>query len=95
MPSSKAMARIRTTQSSDCTVVIVTGRLTASDMGRLEHACSPALVTSALRLEIDLRRVTYTDRTAAAVLQRMTERGAVLTTTGRVLTSRASVKEFP
>jgi anti-anti-sigma regulatory factor len=74
------MARIRTAHRADCTVVTVTGRLTAIDMGRLEHACSPALITPAVHLEIDLRGVTHTDPTAAAVLQRMTKRGAVLTT---------------
>jgi anti-anti-sigma regulatory factor len=63
-----------------CTRVTVTGRLTATDMRRLEHACSPALTAPALLLEIDLRGVTHTDATAAAVLQRMTKRGAVVTT---------------
>lgn len=74
------MARIRSTQSGDCRVVTVAGRLTAYDMGRLEHACSPALITAAPQLEIDLRRVTFTDPTAAAVLQKMRARGAILTT---------------
>jgi hypothetical protein len=48
-------------------------------MGRLEHACSPALTSRALRLEIDLRGVTASDETATAVLQRMIDRGAVVT----------------
>jgi hypothetical protein len=72
------VARIRTTRRAECTVVIVTGRLTAADMGRLEHACSPALTSRALRLEIDLRRVTDSDDTATAVVQRMVDRGAVV-----------------
>lgn len=59
---------------------MVTGRLTAADMGRLEHACAPELTAHPLWLEIDLRRVTHTDSTAAALLQRMVARGAVLTT---------------
>ena len=61
-------------------MIIVEGRLTAADMGRLEHACSQELISSTPRLEIDLTRVTYTDDTAVAVLRRMVERGAVLTT---------------
>jgi hypothetical protein len=66
--------------------VAISGRLTADDMGRLEHACSPALVTAALQLEIDLRSVTFTDRTATAVLQRMEARGAILTGVPRLST---------
>jgi hypothetical protein len=60
-------------------VIVITGRLTAADMGRLEHACAPALVSDRLCLEIDLRGVTHTDATALALLQRMVARGAVLT----------------
>jgi anti-anti-sigma regulatory factor len=74
------MARIRAVQNGNCRVVTVTGQLTANDMGRFEHACSPALLTSVLPLRIDLRAVTRTDATADAVLQRMAARGAVLTT---------------
>ena len=73
------MARIRTARRAGCTLVVVTGRLTSADMGRLEHACSPALTSHALRLEIDLRGVTASDETATAVLQRMIDRGAVVT----------------
>jgi hypothetical protein len=74
------MARIRTTHSAKGTVVTITGRLTASDMGRLEQACAPALIARALRLELDLRAVTFTDATASTLLQRMAERGALVTT---------------
>jgi hypothetical protein len=45
-------------------------------MGRLEHACAPALISDALLLEIDLRHATSIDRSAAAVLERMAQRGA-------------------
>jgi anti-anti-sigma regulatory factor len=76
------VARIRTAHNEQRTVVIVSGRLTATDMGRLEHACSPALVNLRPRLEIDMRNVTYTDETAAAVLRRMVQRGAVLSDKG-------------
>ena len=58
------------------TRVIVAGPLAAADMGRLEHACAPALPHDPLPLEIDIRRVTRLDRTAAAVLDRLAQRGA-------------------
>lgn len=74
------MARIRTLVKGERTVVMVTGRLTAEDMGRLEHSCSPALTSAALRLEIDLRGATDVDATATAVLRRLVGRGAVVTT---------------
>ena len=74
------MARIRSTLEGERTIVVVTGRLTAEDMGRLEHSCSPALTSPALRLEIDLRGATHIDGTATAVLQRLAGRGAVVTT---------------
>jgi ABC-type transporter Mla MlaB component len=73
------MARIRMLSNTAPPLVVVTGRLTAADMGRLEQACSPALVSDPLWLEIDLRGVTHTDSTALAVLQRLVARGAVLT----------------
>jgi hypothetical protein len=47
-------------------------------MGRLEHACSDALLSHPPRLSIDVRRVTHTDRTAVAILQRLAHRGAVI-----------------
>jgi hypothetical protein len=56
--------------------VNVIGRLTAADTGPLEHACAPALLAEAARLEIDLRGVTAADRTAAALIARMIARGA-------------------
>jgi hypothetical protein len=56
--------------------VSVSGKVSAADMGRLEHACSPALISDALVLEIDLRCATSIDRSAAAVLDRMARRGA-------------------
>ena len=59
---------------------MVEGRLTAADMGRLEHACSQELISRTPRLEIDLSRVTYTDDSAVAVLRRMAERGVAIRT---------------
>jgi anti-anti-sigma regulatory factor len=74
------MARIRIAQRAARLLIVISGRLTAVDMGRLEQACAPALTSDPLRLEIDLRGVTHTDSTAAALLKRMVARGAVLTT---------------
>ena len=76
------MARIRATHRAERSVVIVTGRLTGSDTGRLEHACSPALTVPSVSLEIDVRGVTHTDESAAAWLQRMIRRGAIVITRG-------------
>ena len=70
------MARIRTVRRGDITCVIITGRVTAADMGRLEHACAPALVVQPSPLELDLRRVTSVDAIAHAILRRMVDRGA-------------------
>ena len=83
MLTSIHMGRIRTAQKNRRTVVTIKGRLTAADMGRLERACSQELISSTPRLDIDLRRVTYTDDTAAAVLRRLAQRGAVLTPLAR------------
>jgi anti-anti-sigma regulatory factor len=74
------MARIRSTQGFRATRVSIAGRLTASDMGRLERACSQVLATHPMRLDIDLSRVTFLDATARAVLEQMTRRGAVVKT---------------
>lgn len=60
------------------TRVLVSGRLSAADMGRLEHACAPALTTESAALELDLRGMTDADRTARALIERMVHRGAVV-----------------
>jgi hypothetical protein len=70
------MARIRSVGNGGSTRVTVAGRLLATDMGRLEHACAPALTNRAAALDIDLRRVTEVDLTARAVLHQMSRRGA-------------------
>jgi len=79
------MARIRSGARGGLLRVNVAGRLTTADMGRFEHACSPALTRRPANLEIDLRRVTYADATAVAVIRRMTERGAQLIDIPRIL----------
>ena len=72
------MATIRRLGIAASTRVTISGRLSAADMGRLEHACAPALTDRAAALDIDLRRVTEIDPTARAVLHRLATRGARL-----------------
>jgi hypothetical protein len=69
------MARIRAVRTPELLRVIVSGRLLSGDMGRLEHACSPALVNDSPRLEVDLAAVTLLDRTASAVVEQIAQRG--------------------
>jgi anti-anti-sigma regulatory factor len=80
------MARIRTAQRQSNTVVIVSGRLRAQDMRRLEHACAPALTTEQMQLTVDLSRVTEMDQAAEALLRRMAHRGALIRACGQSLT---------
>jgi hypothetical protein len=77
------MARIRSTCHGDVVRLTISGRLSIDDMGRLEHACAPALVSDQPDLELDLRGVTHTDATAAAVLERIRQRGARITLPNR------------
>jgi hypothetical protein len=74
------MARIRTTRALDGTRVSVSGRLGAADMGRLEHACREALTHDPLQLQVNLTHVTEMDGTAAALVQRLRDRGAQVRT---------------
>jgi hypothetical protein len=70
------MARIRSSRRGAVTCVTVTGKLAASDMGRLEHACAPALTDPTAALNIDIRGVTALDGTATLVLGHLVIRGA-------------------
>lgn len=72
------MARIRTTRKIGGLCIHLAGRLTANDLGRLEHACGRALEANPLRIELDLASVTSMDPTAAAFVARMVHRGATL-----------------
>lgn len=72
------MARIRTSRRGGDTRIVFAGRLTADDMGRLEHACGEALTREPLHLRLDLRNVTAIDRTAGALLARLELRGATV-----------------
>jgi hypothetical protein len=78
------MARIRAERLVDRTRGVVAGRLTVADMARLELAGSAGSPParhhwSPPPLEIDLRGVTHTDRTAATLLRYLECHGAVLT----------------
>jgi hypothetical protein len=82
------VARIRTLRDGGNTRVIISGRVTAADMGRIEHACAPALLARPSPLELDLRRVTVVDATAIAVLHRIASGGARIHDPHRLLTPR-------
>ena len=70
------MARIRRHILPHMVRLKVTGRLTAADVGRLERACAPALLTKDVALDIDLSEVTESDDMATLMLARMAARGA-------------------
>jgi hypothetical protein len=70
------MARITINRAANNTRIRIAGRLTAADMRRLENACAAALVVHPLRLRIDVGNVTEIDVTAAAVLDKLSARGA-------------------
>jgi anti-anti-sigma regulatory factor len=74
------MARIRAARVRGGTRVSISGRLRASDMGRLEHACGDALTRHPLQLHLDLSQVTQMDDTATAVVARLRRRGAQIHT---------------
>jgi hypothetical protein len=74
--SAARVARIRTYKHAGYIRVKVTGRLTAGDLGRLEHACAPALTTETILLDIDVSGVTESDETATLFVRRMGTRGA-------------------
>ena len=70
------MARIRRYLLRHGVRLKVTGRLTAADVGRFEHACAPALLTRNIALDIDLSEVTESDESANLMVNRMAARGA-------------------
>jgi hypothetical protein len=70
------VARLKRFTRDSVTRIIVSGRLSAGDMGRLEQLCAAVLTERRLPLELDLRDVTEVDRTAAAVIRRLRDRGA-------------------
>ena len=76
------MARIRTLKQPAAVRVIVTGRLGAPDMRRLEHACATVLTSERADLIVDLHQVTDIDDVAEAHLFHMARRGAIIKTRG-------------
>lgn len=88
------MARIRSIDGFHATRLWIAGRLTASDMGRLERACAQVLATNPMRLEIDMTRVTFVDATARAVLEQMMRRGAVVTAVNPSSSPQRSVRSI-
>jgi predicted ThiF/HesA family dinucleotide-utilizing enzyme len=72
------MARLRTTRRAGEIRIVFAGRLTADDMGRLEHACAEALTHDPVRLHLDLVRVTELDGTARALVESLQRRGAIV-----------------
>ena len=78
IPDLKPMARIRSIKRFATVTVTVAGRLRAADIGRLEHACGPALTFERAQLVVDLQGVTEIDNVAEAHLRHMAGRGAVI-----------------
>jgi hypothetical protein len=70
------MARIRRQILPHVIRLKVSGRLAAADVGRLERACAPALLTEDVSLEIDLSGVSESDELANLIVNRMAARGA-------------------
>ena len=80
------MARITSKRLRDGYRVRIAGRLSATDLRRLERACGPALERQNVALAINVSAVTTMDAAADAVIGRLIERGAHLV-------CRASVRE--
>lgn len=72
------MARIRTIAGPSSVRVVVTGKLGAADMRRLEQACALALTNDLPDLIVDLKQVTSMDNVAAAHLRHFARRGAII-----------------
>jgi len=70
------MARISQNRLKDHYCVTVSGRLSASDLRRLERACGPALEQHMVALELDASAVTDFDAASESFLRRLAERGA-------------------
>jgi hypothetical protein len=72
------MARIKVVRQHTTTRVVIAGRLSASDLRRLEHACAPALTAPRADLVLDLTSVSEVDNVALALLDRIESRGAIV-----------------
>ena len=58
--------------------VTISGRLSAADLRRLEHACGSALEHEEIPLEIWIRDAVAVDDVSRLFLSRLLKRGAVL-----------------
>jgi len=58
--------------------VVLSGKLEASDLKRLERACRHALEHKHVPLELNLTRVTEMDETARHYIDRLVARGAAV-----------------
>ena len=78
------MARITSKRLRDGYRVRIAGRLSATDLRRLERACGPALERHTVALAINVSAVTTMDAAADAFIGRLLERGARLVWGGPV-----------
>jgi hypothetical protein len=58
--------------------ITISGRLSAADLRRLEHACGSALEHEEIPLEIRIRDAVAVDDVSRLFLNRLLKRGAVL-----------------
>jgi translation initiation factor IF-2 len=70
------MARISVVRHDGYHRITLKGRLTASDLRRLERACGSALEHKSAPLKINIERVLSIDTAAAEYLERLRKRGA-------------------
>ena len=81
------MAKIFVVHSSEGYRITLKGRLMASDLGRLEHACGSALEQKLAPLELNVEQVLSIDHAARGYLDRLRARGARIQGTLDVPTS--------
>jgi hypothetical protein len=74
------VARIRVTANNRRYHVTMSGRLSASDLRRLERACGPALEQEKLDVTLTLTSGSSMDDSARAFVKRLVDRGAELVT---------------
>jgi hypothetical protein len=72
------VAKLETNLTGGRWHVVVTGRLGAADLRRLERACAPALAQRPPPLDMQLDAVTDVDKSARMFMRRLLESGAAL-----------------
>jgi hypothetical protein len=70
------MAKIFVVHTTGGYRITLKGRLMASDLGRLEHACGSALEQKLAPLELNVEQVLSIDHAARGYLDRLRARGA-------------------